>query len=134
MATPVRPQALRTTRSVCHRSRQPPDSTSMLRHSNEKPVLPSRTVILGPRGFVGGAIMHDLSGGQLLGLGRQELDLLAENASERLSSLLRPDDALVIVSAIAPCKTYGNMLDNVRMVASVCDALTRQPVAHLVYI
>jgi UDP-glucose 4-epimerase len=106
----------------------------MLRHNNTTPVLPNRVVILGSRGFVGGAIMRKLSGAQLLGLSRQELDLLVDKAGERLSSLLRPDDALVIVSAVAPCKTYGNMLDNIRMMATVCDALTRRPVAHLVYI
>jgi nucleoside-diphosphate-sugar epimerase len=106
----------------------------MLRHNNTTPVLPTRVVILGSRGFVGGAIMRKLSGAQLLGLSRQELDLLVDKAGERLSSLLRPDDALVIVSAVAPCKTYGNMLDNIRMMATVCDALTRRPVAHLVYI
>ncbi|MGB9041767.1 MAG: NAD-dependent epimerase/dehydratase family protein [Pseudolabrys sp.] len=106
----------------------------MLRHNNTTPVLPHRVVILGSRGFVGGAIMRKLSGAQLLGLSRQELDLLVDKAGERLSSLLRPDDALVIVSAIAPCKTYGNMMDNIRMMATVCDALMRRPVAHLVYI
>lgn len=106
----------------------------MLRHENTTPVLPGRTVVLGSGGFVGGAIMRKLDGAQLLGLGRKELDLVVDKAGERLSSLLRPNDALVIVSAIAPCKTYGNMLDNIRMMASVCDGLTRRPVAHLVYI
>jgi nucleoside-diphosphate-sugar epimerase len=106
----------------------------MLRHNNTAPALPARTVILGSQGFVGGAILRKLGDAQVVGLGRKELDLLADNAGERLSSLLRQDDALVIVSAVAPCKTYGNMLENIRMMASVCDALTRRPVAHVVYI
>lgn len=106
----------------------------MLRHNNTTPSLPARTVVLGSRGFVGDAIVRKLADAQLLSLGRKELDLLSDKAGERLASLLRPDNALVIVSAIAPCKTYGNMLDNIRMMASVCDALTRCPVAHLVYI
>jgi len=106
----------------------------MLRHNNKTPALPNRTVVLGSRGFVGSAIIRKLGTAQLVGFGREELDLLTDKVGERLSSLLRPDDALVIVSAIAPCKTYGNMLDNIRMMASVCDALSRRPVAHLVYI
>jgi nucleoside-diphosphate-sugar epimerase len=106
----------------------------MLRHNNTTPALPARTVILGSRGFVGDAISRNLADAPILGLGRKELDLLTDQAGERLASQLRPDDALVIVSAIAPCKTYGNMLDNIRMMASVCDALAKRPVAHVVYI
>jgi UDP-glucose 4-epimerase len=106
----------------------------MLRHNNKTPALASRTVVLGSQGFVGGAIMRKFNDTQVLGLGRKELDLLVDHAGERLSSLLRQDDALVIVSAIAPCKTYGHMLDNIRMMASVCDALSRRTVAHLLYI
>ena len=48
--------------------------------------------------------------------------------------MLRADDALVVVSARAPCKTPAMMLENIRMMASVCEALAKQAVAHLIYV
>ena len=66
--------------------------------------------------------------------GRKELDLLADGAAEQLAALLQADDTLVMVSARAPCKTPAMMLENIRMMASVCDALVKRPIAHLVYV
>lgn len=108
----------------------------MLQHKNATPSLPPRTVILGAGGFIGGAIRHKLegAGAVALGFGRRELDLLDHGASEKLTSQLRPDDALVVVSARAPCKTPAMMLENIRMIASVCDALAERSVSHLIYI
>jgi UDP-glucose 4-epimerase len=106
----------------------------MLNHRNVSPVLPTRTVVLGSGGFIGSAIMRRLGDAQAVGLGRKQLDLLESSATQRLASLLRSDDALVVVSAVAPCKTPSMMLDNIRIMAAVCAALTLRSVAHLVYI
>ncbi len=108
----------------------------MLHHHNATPHAPSRTVILGASGFIGGAILRKLGGasGAVAGLGRNDIDLLAGRAGEDLARMLRADDALVVVSARAPCKTPAMMLENIRMMAAVCEALAKQPVAHLVYI
>jgi UDP-glucose 4-epimerase len=108
----------------------------MLHHHNATPRLPDRIVILGAGGFIGGAIARKLavSGAAALGLGRKELDLLDGAATGKLTSLLRPDDALLVVSARAPCKTPAMMLENISMVAPVCEALAKQPVAHVVYV
>ena len=70
----------------------------------------------------------------MLGLGRGEVDLLAAGAGERLRGLLRPDDALVFVSARAPCKNAAMLLENVRMAEAVGLALRAVPVAHVVYL
>ncbi len=108
----------------------------MLQHHNTIPRAPSRTVILGASGFIGGAVLRKLGGSSaaVAGLGRKEVDLLAERAGEDLGRLLRADDALVVVSARAPCKTPAMMLENIRMMAAVCEALAKQPAAHLLYI
>jgi UDP-glucose 4-epimerase len=108
----------------------------MLKHHNTTPRPPARTVILGAGGFIGGAILrkHSDASAPAVGLGRKELDLLADDAGERLAGLLQADDALVVVSARAPCKTPAMLLENIRMMAAVCDALAKRPVAHLVYV
>jgi len=113
-----------------------PDRKSMLHHRHTTSRLPARTVILGAGGFIGGAILRKLgaAGAPALGLGRSELDLLNDSAAEKLGTMLRPDDALVMISARAPCKTPAMMLENIRMMAAVCDALAKRPVAHLVYV
>ena len=108
----------------------------MLHHNNTASAPPRRTIILGAGGFIGGAILRKLGGAseRVLGLGRKELDLLDDEAGAKLAKLLRADDALVMVSARAPCKTPAMMLENIRMMAAVCEALAKRPVAHLVYV
>jgi UDP-glucose 4-epimerase len=108
----------------------------MLHHHNAKPVSPARTVVLGAGGFIGGAVARKLeaAGPAVVKPGRKELDLLAGDADERLAGLFAPNDALVVISAHAPCKTPAMMLDNIRMMAAVCAALAKRAVAHLVYI
>jgi UDP-glucose 4-epimerase len=108
----------------------------MLHHHNATPVPPRRTVVLGAGGFIGGAIVRkaDTSGAAVVGLGRKEIDLVADGAGARLAAMLRADDALVVVAARAPCKTPAMMLENIRMMASVCEALAKRSVAHLVYV
>jgi nucleoside-diphosphate-sugar epimerase len=108
----------------------------MLRHRNGKSGAPTRVVVLGAAGFIGGALMRKFaaSGTSVLGLGRRDLDLLGADAAARLAEWLRPDDTLVVVSARAPCKTPAMLRENIQMVAPVCEALTRRPVAHLIYI
>jgi UDP-glucose 4-epimerase len=108
----------------------------MLHHRHSSPSPPARTIVLGSGGFIGGAIVRKLeaSGRAVAGLGRKELDLLAAGAAEHLASLLRAEDALVVVSARAPCKTPAMMLENIGMMAAVCEAVAKRPVAHLVYV
>ena len=108
----------------------------MLAHLLAAPANPTRTVVLGAAGFVGAAAVRSLrgAGASVLALGRADLDLTAPGASDRLAGLLKPDDALVFVSAHAPCKNAAMLIENVRMAEAVCSALRSKPVAHLVYV
>jgi nucleoside-diphosphate-sugar epimerase len=107
-----------------------------LRHLNGKSAHPARVVVLGARGFIGGAVAGKFAaaGTPVAGFGRKQLDLLDADAAARLAALLRPDDTLVMISARAPCKTPAMMHENIAMMAAVCEALARRPVAHVIYI
>jgi UDP-glucose 4-epimerase len=108
----------------------------VLRHLNGKSAHPTRVTVVGASGFIGSAIARKFatSGAPVVGLGRKDIDLLAADAAARLDDVLRPDDALVMVSARAPCKTPAMMHENIAMMAAVCEALARRPVAHAIYI
>ena len=108
----------------------------MLEHLNPNPVKPSRTVIIGSGGFVGGAIRKKLSaeGVNTLALTRKEVNLLADGAAEKLQGLLQPTDSVVMVSEVAPAKTISDLMQNLKMAEAVCNALSAATIAHLVYI
>lgn len=110
----------------------------MLEHRNPTAKAPARTVVLGSAGFVGGATVARLQadGLPVLGLTSRDLDLLDPAVSDRLAGLLRPDDALVVVSALTPDRgrDIATFMKNLTMVQQVCAALEKVPVDHVVYI
>lgn len=108
----------------------------MLQHHETLPKTPPRVVILGAKGFVGHATATLLAtnGIQTLLVGRPEVDLLANDAMDRLTMLLHPGDTLVVVSAKAPCRDFVMLEENIRMMTSVCSTLGQRQVAHVIYI
>src|SRR5262249_53746052 len=112
-----------------------PRNIAVLEHSNPVRRAPSRVVIIGAGGFVGGAIGDRLAADKvpMLAPTRNELDLLKPEAAATLQRLLRADDSVVFVSALAPTRNNAMLIDNLRMAEAVCAALAAQPVAHLAY-
>jgi UDP-glucose 4-epimerase len=108
----------------------------MLEHLEPESFRPSRVVILGAGGFVGGAIVRRLAATSVpvLALGRREVDLLAPDAASRLAKLLRPDDAVIAAAAIAPVKSIAMLEANMALLKAMSEALTRVPPAHLINI
>jgi len=108
----------------------------MLQHLNSVPKLPPRVVVLGAAGFVGAALVNRLAStnASVLGLSRRNVDLLAPDAAAQLAALLKPDDCFVAVAARAPCKNVQMLVENMKIVAAMVDALAKSPVAHVVNI
>jgi nucleoside-diphosphate-sugar epimerase len=108
----------------------------MLKHLNAKPVKPARVVVMGAGGFIGGAIVGALKKAAIstLALTRKEVDLLAPDAADRLANYLKPEDAFVAVSAIAPVKTVAMLADNMVMVRAMVGALNKVQPAHVLNI
>jgi len=108
----------------------------VLEHSSPIRKAPSRVVVIGAGGFVGSAICTRLAADKVpvLALTRNELDLLEPEAAATLQRLLRADDSVVFVSALAPTRNNAMLIDNLRMAEAVCAALAAQPVGHLVYV
>lgn len=108
----------------------------MLEHGLTYPDAPARTVIVGAGGFVGQHIASALAGkgAKVVGLGRSVVDLLAPGAGQRLAALLRPGDAVVLVSAIAPVKNAAMLRDNITMIEAMAEAVAAVPPAYLLNI
>jgi nucleoside-diphosphate-sugar epimerase len=108
----------------------------MLEHLNDSDRLPAKVVVMGAGGFVGGKIVERLKadGADVEALTRKDVDLMADDAAETLARHLSPETALVVTSAKAPCKNTEMLLDNIKMMKAVCDAIQESPPSHLLYI
>ena len=97
---------------------------------------PERVVVMGAGGFVGRASTDRLKAGgmSVVALTRKDVDLLAPDGSAKLGAQLTANTALVITSALAPVKNTAMLLDNLRMMQAVIEAVKARPVAHLIYI
>jgi nucleoside-diphosphate-sugar epimerase len=110
----------------------------MLQHAFEKPKNPARVVVMGAGGFIGRnlVVALDKHGIPVLPLTSADIDLAAEGAAADLTLRLKPDDAVVMLSALTPDKgrDVTTFLKNIVMAQVVSDALARQPVVHAVYV
>jgi UDP-glucose 4-epimerase len=108
----------------------------LLIHLHPTEQLPQRTVVIGAGGFVGRAIVERLraEGAAVLGISREQVDLLAANAAIRLRAMLRPGDAIVAVAARAPCKDLSMLIDNIQITKTMLDAFTLAESSHVINI
>jgi nucleoside-diphosphate-sugar epimerase len=108
----------------------------VIRHLQAQAQAPSRVVVIGAAGFVGGSIVSLLQRQSVpvLALGRKEVDLLAPEASGKLKALLREGDAVVAASAKAPVKNPDMLVENMIMARAMVQALSSVPVSHVINI
>jgi len=107
----------------------------MLEH-HTPPTKPSRVVVIGAAGFVGGAVAARLrkDSVSVLALGRKEVDLLSPDAPDKLKALLKSGDSVIAASAKAPVKNPDMLVENMVMARAMVQALASIPLAHVVNI
>jgi UDP-glucose 4-epimerase len=109
----------------------------VIAHAHLEPRDPVRVVVIGARGFIGGALMERLAARRMpaLGIFSADIDLASAAAPEKLVGLLRPRDAVVMLAALTPDKgrDVATLMKNLAMMQHLCAALEKRPCAHLVY-
>lgn len=108
----------------------------MLIHANLSEIWPDRVVVIGAGGFIGKEIVRQLVLKKVptISLGRKNANLLSKSATKELLRLLKPNDVVIFVSALAPCKDLIMLQDNLKMIDAFCKALQMVSVAHVIYI
>lgn len=110
----------------------------MLTHLNATPIPPSRIVILGGKGFLSQHLQAALRahGTAFLAVPSNDIDLTKPDSASYLAALIRPDDAVIMMSALTPEKgrDAGTLMLNLRMAETVCLCLSQVRCAHFVYL
>ena len=110
----------------------------MLVHEFVDAAKPGRVVLLGAGGFLSPEVRRVLQEADIPveSVGSKDLDLIHKDAGQRLSELLRPDDAVVMAAGLTPDKgrDIATLMKNLRMAENVSIALGRKPAAHFIYI
>jgi UDP-glucose 4-epimerase len=110
----------------------------VIHHNQATPTPPSRVVVLGASGFVGGDLMRHLRSLRIptLGLSSRDVDLLQPQSVDQLTELIGKDDCLVFASTITPDRgrDVRTLMRNLTMGDHVAAFLEKSPVAHVVYI
>jgi nucleoside-diphosphate-sugar epimerase len=110
----------------------------MLTHQFAEAQKPARVVILGARGFISVALAQALEKEQIAcrPVGSNEVNLIDSSAAETLEQIIKPDDVMIITSALTPDKgrDVTTLMKNLHMAQQLCAALARTACAHVIYI
>jgi nucleoside-diphosphate-sugar epimerase len=107
-------------------------------HVNREPRTPNRVVVIGARGFIGGALAAELraQGIPLLPISSADIDLTDSDATPKLAARIRPEDSVVRLAALTPDRgrDLPTLMRNLKMGQALSAALELSPCAHLLYI
>ena len=96
-----------------------------------------RVVVFGASGFIGKAIVSQLTKDNIsvLSLSSKEVDLFNHQSIEKISTLVKPTDSVILLSALTPDKgkDIATFNKNIAMMANLVAALKMSGCAHFVY-
>lgn len=109
----------------------------MISHTAPAPRSPERVVLFGARGFIGRAIQARLQADSVptLAVTSGEVDLASSASVAQIAGLLKPTDAVVMLSALTPDKgrDAATLMKNLAMMQHLCAGVEKTGCAHFVY-
>lgn len=110
----------------------------MLEHTNSAATLPKRIVVVGGNGFIGRVLVPllEADGAEVVSIAGRDLDLSSDGAAEKLAARMKPDDAVVFLSALTPDRgrDIGTFQKNIDIAVNVVRACEAVPPAHMIYL
>ena len=99
-------------------------------------MVPERVVVVGCNGFIGSALIDQLTrvGINCLGLPKEEFDLLDNSTSDKLNNILNVGDQVVFTSAIAPSKGVSDVIKSITMAETFCKSMEKVQVNQVILI
>ena len=96
----------------------------------------NRIVILGGNSFVASNLISLLKKNKIkfLPFFKKNIDLTKVNSIQKLTKILKKDDILVFISAIAPVKNYKMLIQNLDMCMNVFEVLKKKKIDYLLYV
>ena len=96
----------------------------------------NRIVILGGNSFVASNFINLLRKNKInyLPIFKKNIDLTNTNSIQKLSRLLKRNDTLVFISAIAPVKNFKMLIQNLDMCKNVFEVLKKKKIKYLMYV
>ena len=105
-----------------------------MKNLNSKKIKPDRVVVIGSNSFIGKTILKFLKKNNIrsIGLNRKDNDLVINNNPDFLN-FLDENDAVIFISADAPCRNTSSLRKNILMLENTISAINKN-ISHFVYI
>lgn len=95
-------------------------------------------IILGSNGFVANSLKNYLKSKnqKCKSIGKKEINFLSNNSSIKFKNILKNEKNfyLVIISAIAPAKTFNDYLKNISMILNITKGIKQNSIKKIIYI
>ena len=96
----------------------------------------NRIVVLGGNSFVASNFINLLKKNKIkyLAIFKKNIDLTKKNSIQKLSRILKKNDKLVFISAIAPVKNIKMLIQILVMCKNVFSVLKKKKIEYLLYV
>jgi nucleoside-diphosphate-sugar epimerase len=95
-----------------------------------------RVIILGSGGFISSEVekILELNNTKYLGLKREKIDLLKETSSLKLKKIIKKNDIILFIAAIAPAKNSHDLIKNLIILKNACNNIDYKKIRKIIYI